>query len=89
LGTTFKSPQAKFWPQIVVVVVSMGAALMKRDLARAVKVLVDQFGATAHSEAVSRYRDSIRSGQLQRALAWRHIADAIDASGDAATHALH
>jgi hypothetical protein len=59
---------------------------MKRDLARAVKVLIDQFGATAHSEAVARYRDSIRSGELQRALAWRHIADAI---GDTAEHALH
>jgi hypothetical protein len=63
---------------------------MERDIARAVKVLVDQFGANAHSEAVSRYRDSISAGEVPRALAWRHIADAIgDISGDNALHSLH
>lgn len=60
---------------------------MERDIARAVKVLVDQFGANAHSEAVSRYRDSISAGEAPRAIAWRHIADAIDDMSNA--HAVH
>ncbi len=63
---------------------------MDRDIARAVKVLVDQFGANAFSEAVTRYRDSISAGEIPRALAWRHIADALgDMTGDKAVHSLH
>lgn len=60
---------------------------MDRDIVRAVKVLVDQFGANAHNEAVSRYRDSISAGEVPRALAWRHIADAIGDMSPA--HAVH
>ncbi len=55
---------------------------MERDLKTAVEAFVERFGCAALTEAVSRYRDSIKAGQAQQALAWRSIADAIESLSD-------